>query len=153
MSLTIEMYHRLVRTSKIFRDFIHSTYSLSTETTAIFIFRSVFLRDLFLRHLFFDVLLSTKISSRIFLSTFSYPFLQTPLIQSGPLLHLNPSTHFFVGRQLPPQSTSVSLPSRMPSLHVETAIEMVEFFLNEVSSDRIVASSDRKRIQFVLSLK
>ena len=79
--------------------------------------------------------------------------LQTPLIQSGPLLHLNPSTHFFVGRQLPPQSTSVSLPSIMPSLHVETTMDTMKFFTNEVTSDRIVASSDRKRIQFVLSLK
>ena len=53
--------------------------------------------------------------------------LQTLLLQSSPLLHLNPSAHFFVGRQLPPQSTSVSFPFLIWSLQVEATIDNLRF--------------------------
>ena len=52
---------------------------------------------------------------------------QTPLLQSSPFLHFRPSAHFLLGRQLPPQSTSVSFPFMIPSLQVMTTIDTVDF--------------------------
>ena len=58
--------------------------------------------------------------------------LQTPLLQSGPLLHRNPSAHFFVGRQLPPQSKSVSFPFRIWSLHLGTTTDKLKYFISQM---------------------
>ena len=58
--------------------------------------------------------------------------LQTPLLQSGPLLHLNPSPHFFVSRQLPPQSVSVSFWFMILSLQVGTTIDKLKYFTSHI---------------------
>src|SRR5438045_9657411 len=49
------------------------------------------------------------------------PPVQTPLVQSPASEQCRPLPHFFDGAQLPPQSTSVSVPFFTVSLHVGAA--------------------------------